>query len=86
VEAPESYLCSSRFFRGVTVEAASAAGVGATAITVTAMIEGRINITIGARRVENRILKMAPAHTGESGPTSLESPCAKQENSRSTVR
>jgi hypothetical protein len=49
-------LRSSRFFRGVTVEAASAVGVGATAITVMViMIE--VVITTGARRLENRIVR-----------------------------
>jgi hypothetical protein len=43
----------SRFFQAVTVEAASAVGVGATAITVMAMIA--VGITTGARRPGNRI-------------------------------
>lgn len=69
---------SWRYFRGVTVEAASAGGVGATAITVMAMIE--VGITIGARRLAEGIqrrrrwgdgLAREPRAPGESRANAL---------------
>lgn len=73
--APESSLRSSPFFRGVTVEAASAAGVGATAIAIMATIEVGITIDVRASSAEPIASARLAPRRGRRNTASRGRPC-----------